>query len=178
MENQNDHKSRNSYAAKDGLRLCVLLAVAFFCTMGNFVHPLWGLVSMALHIYIPFFVGRCVIKYRNNVLDGFISFRQAFGYSFLTFIYGFILLAFVQFIYFQFFDHGFFINEYVKLFSDPEVKEMLQQYGISTNDRKQIIDMLTSLRPIDIAIQYLMMNMVIGGVLSIIIALVTKRKKY
>ena len=108
----------------------------------------------------------------------FISFRQAFGYSFLTFIYGFILLAFVQFIYFQFFDHGFFINEYVKLFSDPEVKEMLQQYGISTNDRKQIIDMLTSLRPIDIAIQYLMMNMVIGGVLSIIIALVTKRKKY
>ncbi|MBR1656552.1 MAG: DUF4199 domain-containing protein [Prevotella sp.] len=167
----------NSSAGKDGLRFSVILIAAFLCMMGSFRQPLLNMLSMGLLIYAPFFVGRCVGKYRDRNLNGNISFGKAFFYAFQVFVCGIIILTFAQYIYFQYFDKGAFVNQYVEIFSNPEYKEMLQSLGFTADVRKDFINMLTALRPIDLAIQFMSTNLFVGTFLSILVgAFIRKRK--
>lgn len=177
MATPNNVTKSNSSAGKDGLRLSVILIAAFFCMIGSFQYPLLGLLSMAQLFYAPFFVGKCVGIFRDKELDGIISFKKKFLYAFLTFMYSIIVLTFAQFIYFQFFDNGAFINQYAEIFNNPDYKEMFKELNITADVRKQFIEVLTSLRPIDLALQFMTTNLVIGSILSLIVAMFVRNKK-
>ena len=57
-------------------------------------------------------------RFRDNVLEGVISFSRALLYSMLVYFYAALLMAAAQFVYFQFIDNGFMLSQYAEVTSN------------------------------------------------------------
>ena len=166
-----------AYARIDGALLGLLWVASFACFIGNFAYPLLGFLWMAVIVATPFFVGRRICRFRDRVLDGNISFRRSFAYSVFNFFYAALIFAIVQWMYFQFLDNGYFFSHYFATLKDPQFKEMLRASGVTVSEAKEMLDAVSSLRPIDIAMQVLWMNIFAGAILSVFIGLFTMRNR-
>ena len=87
-----------------------------------------------------------------------------------------LLMAAAQFVYFQFIDQGFMLSKYAEITNTPEFKTMLSAYGMKPDDMKLAMDNLASLRPIDIALQFLTTNIILGFMISLPIAAMMKSR--
>lgn len=86
-------------------------------------------------------------------------------------------MAVAQCVYFQFLDHGYLINQYVTMLSTPEYAAIVKEsYGL---DAKQLIAILQStmgeVRPVEIAFQFLTVNVVVSLILSLPVAAVVRK---
>ena len=86
-------------------------------------------------------------------------------------------MAVAQCVYFQFIDHGYLINQYITMLSKPEYAAVVKDsYGM---DAKQIILILQTtvgnLRAIEIAFQFLTVNVILSVILSVPAAALSKR---
>ena len=94
----------------------------------------------------------------------------------LIYFYAALLMAAAQFVYFQFIDHGFMLSQYAEITGTPEFKTMLSAYGMRPEDMKLAMDNLAALRPIDIALQFLSTNIILGLIVSLPIAAMMKSR--
>ena len=166
-----------AYARIDGGKLGLFWICSFALFVFNFRYPICGVLWMITMIATPFLVGIMTRRYAVNQLNGKISYRRAYVYSFLTTFYAGLILAIVQWVYFQYMDHGFVIDHYASMISSDDVNNALKSMGYKMEDINNMIDMLKSLRPIDIALQILWSNMFAGLILSLTTALYASSRK-
>jgi len=165
-----------AFARWDGLWLALLWVASFACYVLGLRTPGLGLVALVLVIVTPFFIGRQLKRFRDDALDGFISFKRGWAYVMFLFLYAGLLFAVAQFVYFSYMDHGFFVDAMTKMTHAPETSQALQQMGmVQTVDES--LNLLRSMRPIDLTLNILTTNLLIGLVLGIPIALVVKRER-
>ena len=138
--------------------------------------PILGIVSIVAGTASIVFAALRLRRFRDNVLDGVISFRRALVYSMLTYFYAALIMAAGQFIYFQFIDQGFMLSQYAEMTGRPEFKTLLNAYGIRPDEMQMAMDNLGALRPIDIALQFLTTNIILGFAVSLPMAAMIKSK--
>ena len=164
-----DFLQLKAFARQDAMILAAMWTVSFLCvTMAGA-----GALGNLLAIATPFLVGWRLIKFRDNVLGGSISFRRAFAFSLHMFIYASLVFALVQFVYFRFIDHGSFagmIGASMRLLAP-----MYKESGISQQQITQSISLVNMLTPVQWAFMFMMQNMLIGVIASLPIAAVCKR---
>jgi hypothetical protein len=163
-----------AFARQDGTILGLIWIASFACFIGEFSNPMLGMAALILAVISPFFVAMRLRKFRDNSRDGVISFRRALAYCILAFFYASLLFAIAQYVYFRYMDHGFLVAQYNNMFNAPEAKQMMKVMAAG-EQIKSGINLLASLRPIEIVFEFLSMNISIGIILSVPIAALMKR---
>lgn len=176
MIKREDYEQLKAFARIDGALLGGLWILSFVCFIGEFYSPVFGLAALAIGIGSLVFASLRLRRFRDVVLGGYISFRRGFAFSLYVFFYASLLMAAGQFVYFQFLDHGFMLEQYSEVMSSPEFSAMLRVYGLTAKDMSLLIDNLSALRPIDIALQFLTTNIFLGIAISLPMAAMMVRK--
>ena len=117
-----------AYARQGGLFLSLAWLVSFALILLVPKSSWGGLVAMSS----PFLVGWLLQRFRNEALDGAISFRRALVFSCLTFFYASMIFALAQYVYFRFLDHGLFLTNIVN--QAGLLAEVYKQNGMPTTD--------------------------------------------
>lgn len=179
LSNGDDFRQFTGFARIDGAVMGIMWIVSFFCFVGEFEYPLLAILALCLGLgsVIVGIVRLC--KFRDSVLGGYISFGKAMLYSIMIYFYAALLLAVAQYVYFQFVDKGYLINQYITQLSVPDNAKMVKEvYGM---EAKQLIAILQStmaaLRPIEIAFQFLTLNVILAIILSVPAGALTRRKR-
>ena len=163
-----------AFARIDGAMLAVLWVASFACYIAGIANPMYGMLAMCLMIATPFFVGRRLVKFRDEGLGGAISLGRGWGYSVYVFFYAAILLALAQYVYFAYIDHGYLMQSFTHALQMPEAKQMIEQYGMQQTLQESLAEM-SRLRPIDYALNVLTVNIMVGIVLGLPIAVFIKK---
>lgn len=172
MINLADFHQLKAFARQDGMFLALLWIASFAFVMYMPGIALGNLLALST----PFFVAWRLIQFRNNALEGHISFKRAFAYSLYTFIYAALVFTVAQYVYFRFLDNGTFMNITRQAFD--MVKPYYEQQGISMKEMSDSMASVTALSPIELAFIFMMQNIFIGFMLSIPIAAVCAKRKY
>ncbi|WP_295433767.1 DUF4199 domain-containing protein [uncultured Prevotella sp.] len=176
MTTREEYEQIKAFARIDGAIMGVMWIISFACFIAQFYMPLLNMAALIFGIASIIVSAIRLRNFRDNILDGMISYWRAYGYSLLTYFYAALLLAAAQYIYFQFIDHGFLLNQYTAMTSSPEFKSMMTLYGIKADEMKLTMDTIATLRPIDIALQFLTTNLFFGIVISWPMAALIKSK--
>ncbi len=169
-----EYKQLKAYARQDGFFLFLLWAASFASYIYGLTNQLLAMVAIVLAVMTPFFVAGRLRKFRDEGREGIISFRRSYAYTIFVFFYGAVLLAVLQFLYFAYMDHGFVLSSLSKMLSSDEGRLLVQQYGMT-----QLIDeslsQMAAVRPIDHALNFLTINIILGFIFGIPISLVMQR---
>lgn len=176
MTTREEYEQIKAFARIDGAIMGVMWIISFACFIAQFYMPLLNMAALIFGIASIIVSAIRLRNFRDNILDGVISYWRAYGYSLLTYFYAALLLAAAQYIYFQFIDHGFLLNQYTAMTSSPEFKSMMTLYGIKADEMKLTMDTIATLRPIDIALQFLTTNLFFGIFISWPMAALIKSK--
>ena len=160
-----------AFARLDGAYLAILWVISFACIIVGLKAPFMGSIGTTLAILSPFFIYRRIQSFRDHIREGILSYWNGYVYSMSMFFYASLLLAVVQYIYFAFFDGGAFFNV-----SLEQARQILSAGQYPESEVKAAIDEYRSMRPIDWALYFMSMNIILGGLASIFIALFTKKK--
>ena len=177
MANLQEIQQLQAFARVDGAIVALLWTLSFACLVGFFHSPssLYGIGWFALGAYSLVHAAMKLRKFRDDVLGGRISFRRAYGYSILTYLYAALLFAVAQYLYFQFLDNGFLVSQYSLQASSPQMQEMMKLYGLTEQDIRFMLENIAALRPIDIALQFFSTNLMLGVFVSLSVALVMRK---
>lgn len=176
MAIREEYEQLKAFARIDGAIVGGLWIVSFAFFIGEFYNPMLGFVSLIVGVYSLVLAAMRLKRFRDNVLDGMITFSRALLYSMLVYFYAALLMAAGQFIYFQFIDQGFMLSQYEEITNTAEFNTLLAAYGIKQNEMKMAIDNIAALRPIDIALQFFTTNIILGFMVSLPIAAMLKSK--
>lgn len=163
-----------AFARIDGLVLSVVWLVSFCCYILGITSPLYGLLAMGLALATPIIVGSRLRRFRDKGLDGSISFLRAWAYVILVFFYGGLLFAVGQFVYFAYVDHGYLLLTISDVLSVPETAEALKQMGM-TEQVDEALQMMGTMRPIDIVLSILTNNILLGILIGLPIAALMRK---
>ena len=175
MATSQEMEQVQAFARVDGAVLSLFWIVSFACFIGNFSNPLLGLLAFFIGAASLVFAALRLRKFRDEVRDGILSFLRGYGYSVMTYLYASLLFAAAQFVYFQFIDNGYLMNQYASIAQSKEFIEMMQVYGIKPEDLKIGMDNLAALRPIEIALQFFSLNVMMGVFVSLPVAIIMRR---
>ncbi len=177
MATREEYEQVKAFARIDGAIVGCLWIVSFVCFVANFRYPMMGLLGMAIGAGSIVWAAMRLRRFRNNILDGVISFRRAFCYSLFVYLYASLIMALGQYIYLQFIDNGYLISEYTEIMSRTEFSTLMDLYGVKKEDLKLAMDTLANLRPIDFALQFFTMNIILGIVISLPMATMIKSNR-
>lgn len=93
----------------------------------------------------------------------------------MIFFYAGILLAVALYLYFAFMDKGFLMGKIIETLQSPEGKQAIEAYGMGA-EMEENIKLMSELRPIDIALNMLTINIMTGFVVGVPIAAFMQRK--
>ncbi|MCR5270912.1 MAG: DUF4199 domain-containing protein [Prevotella sp.] len=170
-----DYIQLKAFARADGLWLALLWIASFAFYILGLATPGYSLAALLLAFATPILVWKRLKNFRDYGLEGHISFLRAWAYIIMSFFYGSLLFAIAQFCYFNFMDQGYLLAMYAKMMELPENAEVIKQAGM-----QQMVDealnRLGSLRPIDLSLNLLTTNMMMGVVMGLPIAGLLQRK--
>ena len=165
-----------AFARADGFRLALLWIASFACYVAGLRLQVMGMAALALALVTPFYVTRRLKLYRDEGLGGVISFSRGWGYVAFTFFYACLLFALGQVLYFAYLDHGYLGSTMAQLMATPEAVRALSQTGL-TQTWNEALSLLFTMRPIDLALNIMTSNLLIGFVVGVPIAAVAKRER-
>jgi len=170
-----DFEQLQAFARIDGATVAVLWLASFACFIGQFQYQMLGMGAFIIGASSLVLASLRVRKFRDNILNGIISYRHAFAYGLMIYFYASLLFAACQFIYFQFMDNGMMMSNYYEIVNTKEYKQMMSVYGLTESDIKLAMENITSMRPIEIAFQFFTMNIIMGTAISIPVAMIMKK---
>ena len=166
-----------AFARQDGFFLGLFWSVLFFCFVYSLRLPMLQVVYLAGLVATPFVVLRRMKYYRDKILPGVISYRRAFTYGAMIMGYASLLLTAATLVYFYFLDGGIFLSALKESFSSAELRQSLSSTGINLNDLDEQVSLLSQARPVDIAISTFSNCVIISLILSMILALIVRRRE-
>ena len=88
-----------------------------------------------------------------------------------------LLLAVAVFVYFNFMDNGYLLEQISRTMNTEESQQVIKMYGLTTDQMKQALEELAALRPIDYALNILTIIISTGFLLGLPTAAVIQRVK-
>ena len=163
-----------AFARQDGAILGAIWILSFVCTMVANApsRQLFGLASNILIISTPFVVAKRLKSFRDNALSGKISFKRGLYYCLQTFFYATLLLTIVQYLWLRFMDVSPFMNAL-----QANYQVVMQTYKMTTEQARTVLEAITMMKPIAWASMFMVIDLIVGFVLSPIIALTMARNK-
>lgn len=177
MIERNEYIQLKAYARQYGAFMGLAWIAIFACFIGTVFKPALSIAFDIGIIMIPILAHFFVKRYRDGIIGGFISFRRAFFFSMLIFIYASLLLGIAQWAYFQFIDGGRLVGELQKVLVSPEFKPVIDAYSQNGIDLSKQMDVLSTSRPIDFAFTFMWFNFIAGTFVSFVVALFLKKTK-
>lgn len=139
--------------------------------------PFLLFLFVALTLGAPFMGYYYARMFRNKICGGYIGFLQAWLFTVFMYLFAAMLTAVVHYIYFRYIDHGFICQTYASMLNEI-TKTQLPGMESYIEQIKNMIDLISSLTPIDITLQLLSNNVFYGTLLAIPTALfVMKRNR-
>lgn len=130
----------------------------------------WGLTLAG-----PFMALYLARIYRDQVLGGVIGFTHAFTFCLFEYLYAALLAAVAHYVYYAFIDSGYILSTYSDLVD--QMAQQSQEFSDAYKDQfHQILDLFSAMKPIDMTVEQLSMNLFWGFFLSVFSALALKRK--
>ena len=169
-----EYKQLKAYARQDGFFLFLLWTASFASYVYGLTNQMMAMLAIVLAVMTPFFVAGRLRKFRDEGRGGIISFRRSYAYTIFVFFYGAVLLAVLQFLYFAYMDHGYVLSSLSKMLSSDEGRMLVQQYGM-TQMIDESLSQMAAVRPIDHALNFLTINIILGFIFGIPISLVMQR---
>lgn len=157
-------KQAEAFARQDGIILSLVWVASFVMLR---LSPQMFLGNI-LVLSTPFIVAWRLKVFRNDALDGVISFRRAFVYSFYTFFYASFLFCICQYLYFKFLDGGAFIASMISAIDSFTSNYM--RMGMTMQDIALTKEIIQASTAFELAMLFMLQNLLIGVVLSIFIA--------
>ena len=165
-----------AYARQDGFFLAMLWIASFASYIVGLTNQTLAMAAMLMAVMTPFFVASRLRKFRDYGLEGVISFGRSYAYIIFVFFYGAVLLAVAQYLYFAYMDNGYLVNSFAKMIGSEEGRVMLEQYGMAKVVNDGLAEMAMT-RPIDYALNILTINISLGFILGLPIALIMQKRK-
>ena len=175
MSTSAENHQLQAFARIDGARVACFWAVSFAFFVWQFSVPVLSLLSVAVGAFSIVYASVRLRRFRDDVSGGYITFGRAFVYSLMIYLYASLLFAFVQYVYFQFLDGGYLINRYMEVLGTPEFHRMMLLNGLTESDIQLAMDNIMSLRPVEVAMQFFTLDIIMGVCVSLPVALITKR---
>ena len=169
-----EYRQLNAYARIDGAMLSVLMMAGFGCYVVGLTSPLYGFLSLLTLAVTPFFVGTRLKHFRDNGLEGSISFLRGWFYVGKMFLYGGLLFALALYAYMAYMDKGYLLMTITSMMSVPETVEAMKQMGL-WEQANENMRLLQTLRPIDFALNVLAIAIMGGFMLGLPIAAVMRK---
>lgn len=169
-----EYRQLTAFARVDGVYLSILWTISFACSLIGINGGVMGLIGTALALASPLYAYVRLRKFRDYARDGVISFSRAMVYYVFIFFNASIIFALVQYVYLAFIDKGYLLNAYGAFMSTPEANNMLNAYGMT---QQQVLDALSQTSPMIWALNVMSVNVIIGLLLSIPMALIAKKLK-
>ena len=160
--------SKMQHAMYSGAILGVFLLVKFYISVLGGENILVSFVGVALTLLVPYIIYKFQIRYRDEQLNGFITYSNSFTYGIMLYFYACLILAVGQFVYYRFINPDFLTNAF-KMSID-----MMQRFGMP----EKIIDEAIAMpipSPISTVLQSILMNSFIGLLISAVTSLIVKR---
>ena len=164
MIDQKTMAQLKAFARIDGALLSLVWIASFAITV---MQPT-NILGQMLALCTPFFVAWRLKKFRNDALDGHISFRRAFAYSFYTFFYAVLIFAIVQYVYFRFLDQGRFPSMMVETLN--AVAPIYEKNGMSKEQLDEVSKTIMSTSPAEMTFIFMVQNILIGVLMSFLVA--------
>ena len=165
-----------AFARIDGALLALMLVVAFACYIVGLTSPTYGFLALFAIVLTPVFVGVRLRRFRDEGLEGTISFLRGWAYVSLMFFYGGLLMAVAEYFYFAYLDQGYLLGTISHLFYSEEGMKMIQDAGIQELIHESMKG-LQSMRPIDFALNMLSMTISAGLFLGLPVAFFIQSSK-
>ncbi len=171
----------NAYAMQYGAVLG-FWGIVSLCVMGmSLTTPALSSLSTLLFWGAPVCAGWLTVRFRRQVAtaeEGF-TFGRAFLFNFVQSIYAALLIALFVFVYLKWWDGGYIWNAYIKVFTIPENRQLLEQSGLldqagGTVDR--FVEALQRIPSAQYAGMVLYMTLLSSPLFSAVIALITRRR--
>ncbi|MEG1580443.1 MAG: DUF4199 domain-containing protein [Bacteroidaceae bacterium] len=184
MNRQETFNQTNAFAMQYGMAFGAIWAISFFSFIFHFQFPFLMLVFLFTTVSAPFIGIKFTKMFRKQTsVDDTLSFRKAYIFSLLTYLYSSILLALLAYLYFEFLDGGMFCDNYEAFLAQPDVKEQLStpemqrtfELMAGSTDIKIMVDLIRNTSSITKAASCLDTSIFFGFVLSIPTALLCKR---
>lgn len=177
MTLKEEKRQLHAFARVDGLVIGAVWVISFCCYVYGLTSPVVGMLGNILALLSPVMAYKRVRRFRDNVRDGVLSFWRAVYYYILIFVYAAILFAFVQYVYFAFIDDGYLYHSYLSMFMKPEYEALIKAYGLTKAQIGDMMEELSKVPAITIALNIFVFNLGIGIFLSIPAALMAYRTK-
>lgn len=162
-----EYSQLNAFARVDGVRLSVVWTASFACYIASFSWPAMSLLALLPVLATPLLMGRMTARYVMVALEGKASWGRRYLYCMMHFFYAALLFAFVQWLYFAFIDKGAMLQWIEQTASSPDGQQALQAYGLG-GDFASTMELLRSMRPIDMALNILSTNLMLGLLVSLV----------
>lgn len=172
MEYQ-EYRQLRAYSRYDGVYLAILWAVSFAFTVLSQVSSVVGALGSLLLLATPFFVAYRLKVFREEGLEGSISFGRALLYCIRVFFDGALIFAILQWLYMRFVDGGRLLQLYRSMFNTTEMQPLLKAYGISKQEMDQTLQQMFD--PTFLASYSFVVGLVVGIVMSLVIAAIMQR---
>lgn len=112
-------------ASQMAITVGFLCSVSFLCSVRGINSPGIATIGHLAGLLAIYNIYRGILKYRFLVQD--IPFFKCFVLALLTCIFAGLLTNVVQYLYFQFFDKGFFLTTLATIMEKPEYKMMMKE---------------------------------------------------
>lgn len=177
MISREEYIQLRAFARQDGLWIGLLWIATLGCFVGSIKEPALQTGFITGVIATPFVLYFRLRRFRDNVLDGSISYSRATAFCILTTTYASILMAGATLLYFYFLDNGMLINALRNNISMPELRESFRQTGLNPEELETEIEAIGGLRPIEFAFSIFFNGIVTSSFLSLILGLIGMRSK-
>lgn len=157
------------HAMHYGLYLGIYLCAKFFLSMTQ--NAFLGFLAFVMWLSIPFLIYLIVKKYREEELQGFISFQGAWSLSFWIFFYGGLILEVAQFIYYQFINTSFLPQ------SLQQSLQLTDKMGMSMpQENLNMLEKIMTHPNLYVLTDFTIYTLIGGAIISLLIAAAAKRK--
>lgn len=170
-----EYTQLKAFARIDGALMAAIWTCSFACYIAGTAAPMLMICGMGLAIGSLFFAYMRLRNFRDTALSGSISFGRAYSYTLLIFFYSSILFAVAQFVYFRFIDNGYIVSTMTEMMNAEPNSQLIEAYGL-TDSINESLKLMNSTRPIDYALNYLTLNIMLGMIAGLPFAALTRTR--
>lgn len=163
--------------------------IAKFCLFPlSLYSSMAALLFLGLTFVVPFLIYHLTKRYRDHYQDGYIGFTQALLFAMLIMGFGSLLVAVAHYVYFAFIDGGAMVGTLMQsidqlrgvdlsVLEGEGTAEAVAEFNQYVEVMEQTAQQLQAMSPIEITMGMLSNNVSWSVILSLPIALLTRRNK-
>ena len=154
-------------ASQKAIRIGFWCSVSFLCSVRGIASPGIATIGHFAALLAAYNIFRSLLRYRLTEQD--IRFGKCLQMAFLMCIFAGLLTNVVQYIYFQFFDHGFFLSNLATMMETPEYQQISKSLFPDIT-QSQLSAALQQINVPTVMTQIIMMNLVLSVPVSLLTA--------